>query len=302
MPASRATSQEQTVLKPAAGAAYGTRAVATSILANVALVVAKVGAGVLGHSYALIADGVESLSDVASSLIVYGGLRVAALPADDNHPYGHGKAEPLAALGVAVALGAAALVIAVQSVREIRTPHELPAAFTLAVVAGVMILKGVLSHYTGRVASTINSAAVRTDSAHHFSDALTSGLAFVGISIGLWFRVPQADDWAALIAVPIIIWTAVRQAQGPLAELLDTAPPFIDEDVKRIAARVPGVRGLDKCFVRKVGFSYYVDPHVIVDGTMSVRVGHELAHEVQSTVRRELPQVAAVLVHIEPDH
>jgi cation diffusion facilitator family transporter len=268
---------------------------------NLGLAATKCIAGIVGNSYVLIADGVESMSDVLSSVIVYGGLRVALRPADTDHPYGHGKAEPLAALLVAVALFTAAVVIAVQSIGEIRTPHELPAPFTLAVVAGVVVIKSVLSRYTGQLGSAIDSSAVRGDAAHHCSDALTSGLAFVGIAIGLWTGHPEADDWAALCAVPIIVVTAWRQGRGPLAELLDTAPPEIDADVCRVAAQVDGVRALDKCLVRKVGFSYYVDLHVVVDGSMSVRAGHDVAHRVQRGVRAQLPQIADVLVHIEPD-
>jgi cation diffusion facilitator family transporter len=279
----------------------GTRSILTAIAVNVALVVAKCGVGIVGHSYALIADGVESMSDVVSSIVVYGGLRVAVRPADANHPYGHGKAEPLAALVVAVALCVAAVIIAVQSIGEIRTPHQLPSPLTLPFLAGVVIVKSVLSRYTGQVGTAIGSSAVRGDSAHHFSDALTSALAFVGIAIGLSTGRAEADDWAALCAVPIIVLTAFRQARGPLAELLDTAPPLIDGEVRRVAEQVAGVRALDKCVVRKVGFSYYVDLHVVVDGDLSVRAGHDLAHRVQRAVRADVPHVADVLVHIEPD-
>lgn len=298
---SRAGGDTRDPHRPDTVATRGSRAVAIAIVLNAMLVVVKVAAGWLGHSYALIADGVESLSDVFTSAIVYAGLRIAARPADANHPYGHGKAEPLAALAVAAALFVAAGLIAVQSVREIRTPHQLPAPFTLVVLAAVVAAKFSLSRYTTRIADTIESAAVRGDSAHHFSDALTSALAFVGISIGLWLRKPQADDWAALCAVPVIAFTAVRQLRAPLAELTDTAPPNLADDVRRIAAHVPGVRALDKCLVRKMGFSYYVDLHVVVDGAISVREGHDVAGRVRQAIRSALPAVADVLVHIEPD-
>jgi cation diffusion facilitator family transporter len=277
------------------------RAILGAIAVNLALVATKCTAGVIGHSYALIADGVESLSDVISSIIVYGGLRIAVRPADRDHPYGHGKAEPLAALAVAVALILAASLIAVQSIREIRTPHELPAPFTLVVVAGVVAIKALLSRFTGQLGATIDSGAVKGDSAHHFADALTSALAFVGISVGLLTGRAEADDWAALCAVPIIAVMAWRQAQGPVAELLDTVPPLVDADVRRAAMAVDGVRALDKCIARKVGFSFYVDLHVVVDGDLSVRAGHAIAHEVQAAVRAQIPRVADVLVHIEPD-
>jgi cation diffusion facilitator family transporter len=281
-------------------AAIGRRAVVRGIVTNLALAVVKCLAGIVGHSYALVADGVESLSDVVSSLIAYLGLSLAARPADANHPYGHGKAEPLAALVIALALLVAAVLIAVQSIQEIRTPHELPAPFTLVMLIGVVVVKTILSRYSGRVAATIDSTAVRGDAAHHLSDAITSALAFVGISVGLWTRIPQADDWAALCAVPIITFNAIRQVRAPLAELLDTAPPALEPELRAIAAHVPGVWDIDKCLVRKMGLQYYVDLHVMVDGAISVDAGHEIAHRVKRAIQDVRPRVADALVHIEP--
>jgi cation diffusion facilitator family transporter len=289
------------VQDPAGALARGSHAVRLAIAANALLAAAKFTAGLVGHSYALVADGVESMSDIVSSVVVYAGLRVAARPPDAEHPYGHGKAEPVAALTVALALLVAAGLIAVQSIREIRTPHELPARFTLVVLVGVVFAKIALTRYTSGVAAAIDSGAVRGDSAHHMADAITSGLAFVGISIGLWTGRPEADDWAALCAVPVIAFMALRQTRGPMAELMDAAPPFMDQEVRRVALGAPGVVGLDKCFVRKTGLSYYVDLHVIVDGNLTVRAGHEVAHQVQEAIKRALPRVAGVLVHVEPN-
>jgi cation diffusion facilitator family transporter len=201
---------------------------------------------------------------------------------------------------IAVALLVAAELIAVQSIQEIRTPHELPAPFTLVVLVGVVVVKTILSRYSGRVAATIDSTAVRGDAAHHLSDAITSALAFIGISVGLWIRAPQADDWAALCAVPIIAFNALRQFRAPLAELLDTAPPALEPEIREIAARVAGVLDLDKCLVRKMGLQYYVDLHVMVDGAISVDAGHEIAHRVKRAIQDARPRVADVLVHVEP--
>jgi cation diffusion facilitator family transporter len=279
----------------------GVRAVRRGIAVNLALAAAKFITGIVGHSYALVADGVESSSDVVSSAVVYIGLKASARPPDVDHPYGHGKAEPLAALVVACALFAGALVIAYQSIQEIRTPHLMPAPFTLVVLAAVVLAKAALSRYSSGVAASIESGSVGLDAAHHFSDALTSALAFVGISVGLLTGLPQADDWAALCAVPVIAFTAIRHARSPIAELLDTAPPQIDADVRRVALQTRGVEDVEKCIVRKMGFSYYADLHVVVDGTMSVRAGHAIAHDVQAAIRAAMPRVAQVLVHIEPD-
>jgi cation diffusion facilitator family transporter len=229
-----------------------------------------------------------------------GALRISSRPPDEQHPYGHGKAEPLVAIGIAGLLLAAAVGIAVESIRELATPHQLPARFTLVVLALVVIVKTILSRYTEQVGHATGSTAIGGDAVHHFSDALTSGLAFVGISAGLWFHLPQADDWAALLAVPVIVFTALRQLREPLNELLDVAQPAIEEQVRATAAHVPGVHSLDKCLVRKAGRGFYVDLHVVVDSSLTVRAGHDIAHRVRAAVRASNPRILDVLVHIEP--
>jgi len=197
----------------------------------------------------------------------------------------------------------AAIAIAIQSVREIVTPHALPAPFTLIILAGVLVVKEILFHYVVRVGKEINSIAVQTDAWHHRSDAITSALAFVGISIALiggtgW---ESADDWAALVASFIILYSAFSQIRSALAELSDVAPPTtIQDEVKAVAKLVPGVEDLDKCFVRKMGLEFYVDLHVIVDGKLSVREGHGIAHEVKSAILSTYPRITEVLVHVEP--
>jgi cation diffusion facilitator family transporter len=273
------------------------------IVSNLVLAGFKCVAGFLGHSFALIADGIESLSDVLSSTVVFFGLKFAIKPPDEDHPYGHGKAEPIAAIIVSLALIAAGIVIGIESIRRIHEPHSLPKPYTLWVLLAVVAFKILLSRYVTGVGKDLGSTAVRSDALHHVSDAITSGFAFVGISIALWTRNPMADDWAALCASPVIIFNASRQLRLPLAELLDTTPsPHVEQEVRAAASQVPGVVGLDKCQVRKVGFRHYVDLHVIVDGKITVRQGHEIAHKVEDAVLRTVPRVAEVLVHIEPDH
>ena len=288
---------------PSSHALKGQRSTLIGIALNLTLAAGKTTAGVLGHSFALVADGIESLSDVLSSSIVYFGLRLAVKPRDENHPYGHGKAEPLAALAVGLALAAAAIAIALPSIREIRTPHEPPAPFTLMVLAGVLIVKESLFRYVIRIGNAIESTAVKIDAWHHRSDAITSALAFVGISIALiggkgW---ESADDWAALVASGIILYNAYSQLRPALAELSDVAPPqTIAQQVRAIATTVPGVQGLDKCFVRKMGFEFYVDLHILVDGNIPVKEGHLIAHAVEEAILRSSPRMADVLVHVEP--
>src|ERR1700733_7792391 len=269
---------------------------------NLVLAVFKCLAGFIGHSFALVADGIESLSDVISSTVVYLGLRLAVKTPDAENPYGHGKAEPVAAVIVSLALIVAAIVIGTESIRRIETPHPLPEPYTLWVLLAVVGIKLLLSRYVSSVGEGIDSTAVRSDAWHHLSDAITSAFAFVGISIALWTRNAAADDWAALCASPVIIFNAWRQLRIPLGELLDASPaPQLEELVRSAASAIPRVIGLEKCHVRKVGFRYYVDLHVVVDGALTVRQGHNIAHDVEDSVLDKVPQIAEVLVHIEPE-
>jgi cation diffusion facilitator family transporter len=280
----------------------GLRSSLLGIGINLSLALVKCATGLIGHSFALLADGVESFLDVISSSVVYWGLRLAIKPPDKDHPYGHGKADPIAAAVVGVAMIAAALGIAGESINLIRTPHKLPQAYTLWVLLCVFPIKAVLSRYVAGVSEQIQSAALRGDAWHHLSDAVLSGFAFIGISVALWTGNPTADDWAALCAAPVILLGGWQQLRRPVAELLDTAPaPEIEEQVRSVAESVPGVFGLEKCFVRKVGFRYYVDLHVVVHGDLTVREGHLIAHAVADQVRDQVEKIAEVLVHIEPE-
>ena len=281
----------------------GARIALTGMLVNVVLAAAKISAGLFGNSYVLIADGIESTLDIGGSAVIWSGLKFASRPPDATHPYGHGKAEPMAAAAVAVGVLLASLGLAVQSVREIFTPHHAPAPFTLAVLVVVVIVKELLYRRVIRVGKSVESTAVKTDAWHHRADAMTSTAAFIGISIALiggagW---ESADDWAALFACGIIGANGCRLLIPALHEMLDTAPR--GEIVPRIqsaAAAVPGVVEVEKCLVRKMGLSYYVDLHVGVDGEISVRDGHRIAHEVKGAIQAADSRIADVLVHIEP--
>lgn len=282
----------------------GTKSAVLGIFVNVGLAVIKCTAGLLGNSFALVADGLESVTDVFSGLVVYFGLKIAVKPPDADHPYGYGKAEPIAAVVVSLTLMAAALGIIYEGIREITAPSGTPAPYTLVVLAGVLIIKEFLFRHVGSVGEAISSVAVKSDAWHHRSDALTSAFAFVGISIALlggpgW---EAADGWAALCAALVILYNAWKQMQPAVLELADIAPDVsMEARVRAIAGRVPGILGLDKCFIRKMGFSFYVDLHVVVKGEMTVREGHLLSHKVEDEIRKTLPQVAEVLVHVEPE-
>jgi cation diffusion facilitator family transporter len=274
------------------------------IIVNLGLAVIKCSAGLIGNSFALVADGLESVTDVFSGLAVYFGLKIAVKPADADHPYGYGKAEPIAAVVVSLALMAAAFGIIYGGIREITAPSGTPAPYTLVVLAGILVIKELLFRHVAFVGESIGSIAVKSDAWHHRSDALTSAFAFVGISIALLGGpgFEAADGWAALCAALVILYNAWKQLRPAVLELADITPDVsMEAQVRAIAGRVPGVLGSDKCYVRKMGFTYYVDLHVVVQGELSVREGHRLSHTVEDEILIALPQVAEVLVHVEPE-
>ena len=274
------------------------------IALNAVLAAVKFAGGIFGHTYALIADGAESLLDILSSSLVWAGFRVAAKPPDADHPYGHGKAEPLAALAVAVFVFFMAGWIAVHAVHEIMTPHQAPAWWTLVVLAAVVLTKMWFSRRMGAAGEEVGSTALGIEALHHYSDALTSAAAFVGICIALWGGQgwETADDWAALFACVIIAFNGVGMVGKALGDVMDTAAPTAFEDeVRAIALAVAGVQALDKVRVRKSGLSHLVDIQVRVDGELTVRQGHDIAHAVKDALIASVPHtISDVTVHIEP--
>ena len=279
------------------------RATFTGLAVNAVLTSAKFAAGIAGHSHALVADAVESLADIFSSIIVWRALVVAAAPADEDHPYGHGKAEPLAAAIVSTMLLLAAGWIVLAALRSIAQPHHAPASFTLLVLGVVIGIKETLFRFVRREAASVQSSAVRTDAWHHRSDAITSLAAAIGISVALigGKGYEAADDVAAIVAAGVIAWNGWRLLRPALDELMDTAPnPEVVGQIRRIAGAAPGVARVEKCLVRKVGYDCFVDMHVEVDPQMTVQRSHEIAHDVKDKIRGQIPAVRDVLVHIEP--
>jgi cation diffusion facilitator family transporter len=281
----------------------GVRVAQLGVLANSALAIAKLIAGLVGNSYALVADAVESITDILSSLIVWGGLRVASREPDDTYPFGYGRAETLAGAAVAIMLFGAAIGIAIEAISEIRTPHHAPAPWTLAVLVVVIVLKWCLSRYVDGVASEIASTAVRSDAWHHLSDAITSAAAFVGISIALWGGPgwESADDWAALVAVAVILYNGGRMLAASFGELMDRAVgPDLLAQIRAAAEGVAGVLATEKLAARKSGLYYRVTIHVQADPDLSLHDAHVLGGKVKGAIRRALPNVQSVLVHMEP--
>jgi len=283
--------------------ARGKRAALAGILANTALAVFKLVAGVVGNSYALVADAIESIADVASSSVVLRGLQLAGRDPDEQYPFGYGKAEAIAGATVALMLFGAAIGIAIEAIREIRTPHHAPAWWTLLVLVVVVVIKGVLSRRVGTVGSEIGSTAVRTDAQHHFSDALTSAAAFIGISIAV-IRGPgweSADDWAALAASLVIAVNAVLLVRPAVADLMDRSPePDVVADIRDTARAVPGVLAIEKLAVRRVGLGYRAVVHVQADPEMSLHDAHELGGKVTRAIHTRVPEMQSVIVHMEP--
>ncbi len=295
-------------LHPHATAERDARASAQLVLRgiglNVILAAAKFAGGILGNTYALIADGAESTLDIFSSLLVWAGFRVAARPPDANHPYGHGKAEPLSALAVAGFVFAMAGWIGVSAVHEIITPHRAPEWWTLLLLAAIVALKLAFSRRMHRAGVAAGSTALDVEAMHHSSDALTSAAAFIGIAVALvggpgW---EAADDWGALFACVIIAYNGAGMVTHALGDVMDTAvPASFENEVRALALVVPGVGGLDKVRMRKSGLSYLVDIQVQVDGELSVRRGHEIAHAVKDAlISSERHRISDVTVHVEP--
>ncbi|HYJ34012.1 MAG TPA: cation diffusion facilitator family transporter [Candidatus Binatia bacterium] len=283
--------------------ARGMRSSLVGMGVNVLLAAGKLVAGILGTSYALVADAIESLGDVVGSIVVWRGLQIASRPPDHNHPYGHGKAEPIAAALVSVMLMAAGTGIAFQAAREIASPHRAPQPFTLAVVLGVVAIKEGMFRFVHRVGSETGSHAVRTDAWHHRSDAITSLAAAIGISIALiggrgWER---ADAWAALFASAVIIVNGWRMLRPAVEELMDQSPSSgLAEETIHVAESHAGVYRIEKLLFRKMGLYYVADMHLEVHPEMTVRESHALAHDVKEDVQRRFPQIIEVTIHVEP--
>jgi cation diffusion facilitator family transporter len=281
----------------------GARLALIGLVVNIVFAILKIAGGIFGNAYALIADGMESALDVAGSLVIWGGLRFAARPPDATHPYGHGKAEPLTAIFVACVVLLAAVGIAIESARTMFLPHDKPAAITLVILLSVVVVKESLFRYVIRFGRAVESMAIEADAWRHRADVLSSIAAFIGISIALiggekW---RSADNWAAIFVCFVIGSIGVRLLRPAIYEILDTAPRGeIVNRVRASAASVKGVAQIDKSFVRKMGLSFYVDLHVEVDGDISVREGHHIAHAVKRAIQESDPRIADVLVHIEP--
>lgn len=275
-----------------------------SMIGNTLLSIIKWIAGYFGNSFALIADAIESTADIFSSFLVFLGIKYASKPADENHPYGHGRIEPLVTFLVVAFLVISATVIAYESIQNIQTPHELPKQFTLIVLGMIIIWKEVSFRVVMAKSIKTKSSSLKADAWHHRSDAITSIAAFIGISIALIMGkgYESADDWAALFAAGFILYNSFLIFRPALGEIMDEhVHDDLIEQIREISKSVEGVIDTEKCYVRKTGMKYYVDLHAIVQGEISVKVGHEISHRLKDTLQSQLPEIAQVLIHIEPE-
>lgn len=275
-----------------------------SIIGNTSLALIKGLAGFFGNSYALIADAIESTTDIFSSLLVLFGLKYAKRPADKNHPYGHGKIEPLITFLVVAFLVTSATIIAYESIQNIQTPHKVPKSWTLIVLGAIIIWKEVSFRIVIKKSKETNSTSLKADAWHHRSDAITSIMAFIGISIALIFGkgYETADDWAALLASAFILYNSYLIFRPALGEIMDEhLYDDLLEEIREESLKVKGVVGTEKCFIRKAGMKYHVDLHAIVNGEISVKDGHDIAHYLKDHLRNEIPNLGHVLIHIEPN-
>ena len=275
-----------------------------SIIGNTSLAIIKGLAGFFGNSYALIADAIESTTDIFASFLVLYGIKYSNRPADENHPYGHGRAEPLITFLVVGFLITSATIIAYESILNIGTPHDLPKSWTLIVLALIIGWKEFSFQMVMKKSIITNSSSLKADAWHHRSDAITSIAAFIGISIALLLGkgYESADDWAALLASFFIIYNSYLIFRPALGEIMDEHRyDDLVENIRQESLKVDGIVGTEKCFIRKAGMKYHVDLHAIVDATISVKEGHDLAHKLKDTLRSKILELGHVLIHIEPN-
>lgn len=273
------------------------------LVINAGLAVIKLMAGLLGNSYALVADAVESSTDMVGSLVVWSGLRIASRAPDDQYPFGYGRAEALAAATVSTIMLGAAMGIAIEAIAEIRTPHDAPAWWTLLVLAMVIVVKELLAKRVMAISMASGSVVVAADAWHHRADAISSGAAFIGITVALiggpgW---EPADDWAALVAAGVILLNGGVLLRTALRDLMDRAPaPAILVTVSEAALTTPGVLAIEKLKIRKSGTAFYVDIHVQADPALSLHDAHILSGMVKTAIRQRVPAAMGVLIHMEP--
>lgn len=289
-------------------AAAGQKLVLAGAIFNLILGTVKTAAGLLGHSIVLTVDGIESMLDVMTSLGTWFALGYASKPPDSDHPYGHGKAESLAAIISSLILWLLGIIIALFSIhRLINASHGLPPhppkSYTLVILIIVILFKEAFFQLIHRLSQKIGSTAMLADAWHHRSDMMVSLTAFIGITLSLFAgsSCENADSWAALVACGIIFYNATHIFRFSLAEIMDTrVSDQMEQTIIRLACEIPGVHSAEKCRVRKSGLALIVDLHIRVDGALSVREGHTISHEVKNHLVNAELSLEDITLHLEP--
>lgn len=283
--------------------AQGVRVAAVSIAVSGSLAIAKLTVGWLAGSTSVVADGVESTADVLTSSLLLFALWVAARPADENHPYGHGRFEILTGLGLGVILFLTGLVISYKSLLGIDTKHGPPASYAMWPLVASIFLKSGLSAYKFHHGKKLRSSALVADAWNDFVDILSGLTALVALGLTLYdpSRFLAADHFGGAVVGVLVIILAIQVIRETSMQLMDTMPEAETiELVREVATSVPGALGVEKCYARKTGLRYHVDLHLEVDPSLSVREGHEIASRVRDRLKERLEWVADVLVHVEP--
>lgn len=270
---------------------------------NLGLGVVKLVGGIVGQSFALVADAINSLGDSLTSVAVLFALWYAQRPADAEHPYGHTRAESVAASNVALLIIVSALFIGWEAVRRFSVPHTLPPTWTLWIAGSNVLIKESLYRYKLKVGRRVGSTAIIANAWDHRSDALCSMAVLIGLGI-VRYGGPNyiwADEVAALIVVAAILWSGTRLLLQSSSELMDVqADDEFVQQIRQAAESVEGVRVVEKLWVRKTGLEYLADLHVEVDKSLTVEQGHLIGHRVKDHLVASFAKLRDVLVHLEP--
>lgn len=272
-------------------------------LSNIFIATGKIFFGILGNSFALIADGIESTLDIVSSIIVWIGLKISTEPADSNHPYGHGKAESLAGVIASTILISVGLVIGYNGILRSFNPNlEVPKTFTLYVFVLVIIIKELLYQYTIKVSKLVTSTALKAEAWHHRSDAITTAFALVGVFIAIYFKYPIADGLAGVLCGIIIVFNGGKILFSSANEVMDTvASDEVYAKIKQITLKHPEIKNAENCRIRKSGLQYLLDIEIQVDPEITVRESHQIAHELEDILKEDNTlHIVDVIVHVEP--
>lgn len=273
------------------------------LLINLLLGVVKLIGGILGSSFALISDAVNSLGDVFMSLVVVYALKVAQRPPDEEHPYGHTRAEAIAGSNVALLVIVSALLVGWEAIERINIQHNLPPVWTLWIAGANVLIKEGLYRWSIRIGKRTRSSVVIASAWDHRSDAFCSLAVLIGLSIVRWGGQSWigADEVAALIVVGAIIWSASQLFRSSASELMDVqAHDELVTQIRQAAEAVPEVREIETLWVRKSGLEYFADIHIEVDDSLTVAEGHRIGHEVKDKLLERFPMLRDVLVHLEP--